>query len=204
VLDGGERQTARREEEELGDTLTRELALFLHPYLQVYGTYRSEVVDYLGRCLAYRRAGSVITDPLREKVRTAFSETYYVIERICAKNQRLCEHRLSESDIAALTIITTNGLERIPQITQRGIRVVLITDTDEALARYTTERLVSKFPWLRVVGAFREFDEHRIRPSGVDLILSTGIIIGLGERDALVIDPLVTDRDVEHIQSWID
>ena len=201
TVDAGQ---AGRTEAELGGTLVKEISLFLNPYLQVDQTFCSEIAGYLDRCLPYRQLGFSIPNPFQEKARTAFPETYHTIERICTKNEDLIASPLSAGDISALSLITTNALERIPQITQRNIRVALISDADEALTIYTRERVLSKFPWFRMVGVFRDCDVHRLRSQSVNLILSTTEPEAQVRDATIVIDPFVTEADVEHIKSWID
>lgn len=192
------------EQSDLSGALVREISLFLNPYLQVDRVFQAEVAGFLDRCLAYRHAGFSIPNPFHEKTRAAFPDTYEVIDRICARQAQFLDDPLAETDISALCMVTTNALGRIPQITQRNVRVALVSDADEALTDYTRERILSKFPWFRIVGTFRECDMHRLRVQSVDLILSTAEAED-GTREATIqIDAFVTDRDVEHIKSWID
>jgi transcriptional antiterminator/mannitol/fructose-specific phosphotransferase system IIA component (Ntr-type) len=197
-------ERAGRAESELASALVKEISLFLNPYLQVDRTFRSEIIDYLDRCLPYSQRGFFIPNPFQEKARAAFPETYDIVERICSKNDYLSASALSASDITTLSVITTNALERIPQISQRDVRVALVSDADEALTVYTRERILSKFPWFRIVGMFRDCDIHRLRSQNVNLILSTTEPDAQVRDATIVIDPFVTEADVEHIKRWID
>ncbi len=195
---------AGQAESELGSILIKEISLFLNPYLQVDQVFRGEIVGYLDRCLPYSQHGFSIPNPFQEKARSAFSETYHTIERICSRNEDLIGATLSAGDISALSVITTNALERIPQIAQGSVRVALISDADEALTIYTRERVLSKFPWFRIVGMFRDCDVHRLRSQSVNLILSTTELEPQVQDSTIVIDPFLTAVDVEQIKRWID
>jgi mannitol/fructose-specific phosphotransferase system IIA component (Ntr-type) len=199
-----EEQVSAQEASRLGTALVKEISLFLHPYLQLDPVFNADIVRYLDRCLPYRRVGFAIPNMHQEQAREACGGTYETIQRICSRQEKLVNNPLTENDISALSVITSNALERIPQITQRNIRVALISHTDEALTHYTRARILEKFAWVRIAGVFREFDPHRLRAHNIDLILSTRELAEQAHPEAIVIDPFVTEADVEHIRNWID
>jgi mannitol/fructose-specific phosphotransferase system IIA component (Ntr-type)/transcriptional antiterminator len=188
----------------IGRDLVKEISLFLNPYLQIDLKFTNEIISYINNSMIYRKNGFSFWNPFHKKTHLQFPDTYDTIEKITSNKKYQIENPLTESDISTLTMISINGLERIQKISQKNIRVALISDGNEALISFTKERIISNFPWFKIVGIFRQCDIHRIKAEKVDLILSTIDMDIETIHSTIIIDQFMTNLDIEHIKNWIN
>jgi transcriptional antiterminator len=188
----------------IGRDLVKEISLFLNPYLQIDLKFTNEIISYINNSIIYRKYGFSFWNPFHKKTHLQFPDTYDTIEKITSNKKYPLQSPLSESDISTLTMISINGLERIQKISQKNIRVALISDGNQSLISFTKERITSNFPWFKIVGIYRQCDIHRIKAEKVDLILSTIDMDMETSHSTIIIDQFMTNLDIEHIKNWIN
>jgi len=194
----GQKETALTIDEDV----IKEISLFINPYLQVDSQFLVELSSYLNNCHIYKKYDYSVINPNNERIKKNFPDTYHIVEKISLNYIKYIQ--LNESDIGQLTLITVSALDRIQEIVQRELRVALISNNDHALTYYTKERISTSFPWFKMVGTYRQGDVDAAQLKDVDLILTTIELNYESDQSVILIDPFLSELDINHIQSWIN
>jgi transcriptional antiterminator/mannitol/fructose-specific phosphotransferase system IIA component len=182
--------------------VVKEISLFINPYLQIDKQFFIDLSNYLDQCFVYQKYGFSIYNPYIERIKKIFPDTLSIVERIALNYIKYIQ--LNEYDIGTITMITVSALDRIQKIVQREVRVILISNTDQSLTSYTKERISNNFPWFKMVGVFRHSDNVSANLQNVDLILTTSGLDLDASFSTIIVDPFVTQLDIQHIQNWIN
>jgi PTS system ascorbate-specific IIA component len=182
--------------------VVKEISLFINPYLQIDKQFFIDLSTYLDRCFVYQKYGFSIYNPYIERIKNIFPDTLSIVDRIALNYIKYIQ--LNDYDIGTITMITVSALDRIQKIVQRELRVVLISNTDQFLTNYTKERISNNFPWFKMVGVFRHSGTMPTNLQNAYLILTTSGSGLESDLSTIVIDPFLTEFDIQHIQNWIN
>jgi mannitol/fructose-specific phosphotransferase system IIA component (Ntr-type) len=186
-----------------GQELTKEISLFLNPYLQVDQDFHFELTDFLERCLTYRKYGFYLNTPYASEIHSMFSDTYDTLERITRRNPHQEISKFNENELSILTSLTISALNHIQQIIQKELKVTLVSSGDRPVTSFMQERILDNFPWFNIIDTLRPTDVRSKNIDNVDLIIATDNICLEGTYPIIYVEPFITEIDIENIQSWI-
>jgi transcriptional antiterminator/mannitol/fructose-specific phosphotransferase system IIA component (Ntr-type) len=186
-----------------GQELAKEISLFLNPYLQIDQDFQVELTDFLERCLTYRKYGFSLNNPFSSEIRATFGDTYDTLERIIKRNIHDEISVFNENELSILASLTISAINRIQQIIQKELKVILISSGDRPITSFMKERVSNNFPWFNIIETLRPADITKEKVKDTNLILTTDNISIEGGIPTIYVEPFITGMDIENIQNWI-
>jgi transcriptional antiterminator/mannitol/fructose-specific phosphotransferase system IIA component (Ntr-type) len=186
-----------------GQELTKEISLFLNPYLQIEKDFQIELTDFLEKCLTYRKYGFSLNNPFSSEIRAMFGDTYDTLEKIINRNVHDEISLFNENELSILTSLTISAINRIQQIIQKELKVILISSGDRPMTSFMKERVSNNFPWFNIIDTLRPADITKEKIKDANLILTTDNICVDGGIPTIYVEPFITGMDIENIQNWI-
>ena len=146
--------------------------------------------------------GVSIFNPLKNMIMEQYSTTYNAVCNAVRILEVYCRQKISEEEIAYITLHFSASEEKIAQHNPGKYRVVVICGHGVATGELLAENL-KKYYQFDVLGVVNGYDIHAIKRLGADFALKT-IDIEIKNLPSLKIDPVLTEYDRKKIKHFIE
>lgn len=146
--------------------------------------------------------GVSIFNPLKNMVMEQYSMMYNTVHKAVRVLELFCRQKLSEEEVAYLTLHFSASEEKLAQYNPGKYRVVIICGHGVATGELLAENL-KKYYQFDVLGVVNGYDLHAIKRLGADFALKT-IDMEINNLPSLKIDPVLTEHDQQKIKQFLD
>ncbi|VBB07122.1 phosphotransferase system eiib component type 2/3 [Lucifera butyrica] len=146
--------------------------------------------------------GVSIFNPLKNMIMEQYSITYNAVCKAVSIVEEYCRQKISEEEIAYITLHFSASEEKLAQHNPGKYRVVVICGHGVATGELLAENL-KKYYQFDVIGVVNGYDLPAIKRLGADFALKT-IDIEIKNLPSLKIDPVLTEYDRKKIKKFIE
>lgn len=143
-----------------------------------------------------------ILNPLKETVKRYYGNIYFAIEKFAPTIEAIIKNKLSEDEIAFLTIHFSTSVSAINQELTYTYKAVVICNHGMATGRLLAEHLKELFN-IEVLAVLSTGEMDLIKKLDVDLIFST-LSLTYPEKPILVVDPIIKIESRKNIQDFLE
>ncbi|CUH95370.1 hypothetical protein P22_1440 [Propionispora sp. 2/2-37] len=146
--------------------------------------------------------GVSIFNPLKNMIMDQYSVMYNTLRKAVRVLEIYCRQKISEEEIAYLTLHFSASEEKLAQYNPGKYRVVIICGHGVATGELLAENL-KKYYQFDVLGVVNAYDIRAIKRLGADFALKT-IDMEINNLPSLKIDPVLTEHDRQKIKQFLD
>lgn len=143
-----------------------------------------------------------ILNPLKENVKRYYGMIYCAIETFAPTIEAVTKNKLTEDEMAFLTIHFSTSVSAINQELKYMYKAVVVCNHGTATGRLLAEHLKELFN-IDVVAVLSTGEIDLIKKLDVDLIFSTLNLVYL-EKPILVVDPIIKVESRKNIQDFLE
>lgn len=143
-----------------------------------------------------------ILNPLKENVKRYYGMIYCAIETFAPTIEAVTKNKLTEDEMAFLTIHFSTSVSAINQELKYMYKAVVVCNHGTATGRLLAEHLKELFN-IDVVAVLSTGEIDLIKKLDVDLIFSTLNLVYL-EKPILVVDPIIKVESRKNIQAFLE
>lgn len=143
-----------------------------------------------------------ILNPLKETVKRYYGTIYSAIEHFAPVIEAITKNRLSEDEIAFLTIHFSTSVSAINQELKYTYKAVVICNHGTATGRLLAENLKELFA-IDVVAVLSSGELELVEKLEVDLIFST-LSLTYPKKPILVLDPIIKADSRKNIEEFLE
>jgi mannitol operon transcriptional antiterminator len=180
------------------DRLVALAAERLHPSLAEDDQLRRNLAEHLRRLRVRLRYGLPITNPLDHEVRERYPDVHAVASEIVLALGPMGEGAVPPEEVGFLTMYLAGSLER--HRLRQKIRVTVVCPAGMATAWILVSRLAAEFPHVEVTRVVSKTAfEQKLDADATDVVVSTVPLDEPALVQAIVVSPLLHDRDVRRL-----
>lgn len=171
------------------------------PFTTKEGELQSGIYNHLKSMIPRIQNNLQFSNPLTKTIQITYGEVFNAVKAYVQSISHLTKNRVTDDEIAFLTIHFSAALSELKQENQYWFRSVVICNHGMATGKLLAEKLQELFN-IEVIGVFSSREMETVRKLDVDLVFST-VDISISAFPSLKVDPILSDIGQELVSQFL-